>query len=85
MNLTSFALVLTGVLLNAGAQLSFKAGTTALGNLISPDGPIMTMEGSSGPVDARGVSVTVSFSSVVRTVRLPPARAADVADRPGDG
>ncbi len=43
MNLASFALVLTGVLLNAGAQLSIKAGTTALGNLISPDGPIMTV------------------------------------------
>ncbi|WP_210509011.1 EamA family transporter [Naasia sp. SYSU D00057] len=43
MNLASFALVLTGVLLNAGAQLSIKAGTTALGNLVSPDGPIMTV------------------------------------------
>jgi len=34
MNLTSFALVLIGVLLNAGAQLLIKAGTNSLGTLI---------------------------------------------------
>lgn len=43
MNLFSFVLVLVGVLLNAGAQLSIKAGTTALGKLVSPDGIIQTV------------------------------------------
>jgi multidrug transporter EmrE-like cation transporter len=33
MNATSFALILTGVLLNAAAQLLLKAGTNALGVL----------------------------------------------------
>jgi len=33
MNLVSFFLVLTGVLLNAAAQLLLKAGTNVLGNL----------------------------------------------------
>jgi multidrug transporter EmrE-like cation transporter len=32
MNLLSFSLVLTGVLLNAGAQLLLKAGTNAVGH-----------------------------------------------------
>jgi multidrug transporter EmrE-like cation transporter len=32
MNLTSFALILTGVLLNAAAQLLLKAGTNAIGH-----------------------------------------------------
>ena len=31
MNITTFSLLLTGVLLNAGAQLLLKAGTTAVG------------------------------------------------------
>lgn len=33
MNLNSFLLILTGVLLNAGAQLLLKAGTNSLGHL----------------------------------------------------
>jgi multidrug transporter EmrE-like cation transporter len=33
MNLSSFLLILTGVLLNAGAQLLLKAGTNTLGHL----------------------------------------------------
>ena len=36
MNPVSFGLVLVGVLLNAGAQLLIKAGTNALGTLVSP-------------------------------------------------
>lgn len=32
MNLTSFALILTGVLLNAAAQLLLKSGTNAIGH-----------------------------------------------------
>ena len=32
MNLVSFSLILTGVLLNAGAQLLLKAGTNAVGH-----------------------------------------------------
>jgi multidrug transporter EmrE-like cation transporter len=43
MSLLSFGLVLVGVLLNAGAQLLIKAGTTALGTLVSADGPIATV------------------------------------------
>ncbi|MGY1696329.1 EamA-like transporter family protein [Geodermatophilus saharensis] len=39
----SFGLVLIGVLLNAGAQLLIKAGTNALGTLVSPDGPVQTV------------------------------------------
>jgi multidrug transporter EmrE-like cation transporter len=34
MNLTTFAFILTGVLLNAAAQLLLKAGTNALGGAI---------------------------------------------------
>ena len=43
MGLVSFGLVLVGVLLNAGAQLLIKAGTTALGTLVSADGPFATV------------------------------------------
>lgn len=43
MGLVSFGLVLFGVLLNAAAQLLIKAGTTSLGALASPDGPIATV------------------------------------------
>lgn len=43
MNALNFGLILIGVLLNAGAQLLIKAGTTALGTLISPVGPIATI------------------------------------------
>jgi multidrug transporter EmrE-like cation transporter len=43
MNLASFGLVLIGVLLNAVAQLLIKAGTKALGTLISPEGPVDTV------------------------------------------
>lgn len=43
MNLLSFGLVLLGVLLNAGAQLALKAGTNALGSLVSPDGAVQTV------------------------------------------
>ena len=34
MNLTTFAFIITGVLLNAAAQLLLKAGTNALGGAI---------------------------------------------------
>jgi Membrane transporters of cations and cationic drugs len=37
-NLASFGLIVVGVLLNAGAQLFIKAGTNALGTLLSPEG-----------------------------------------------
>ena len=41
MNATSFALILTGVLLNAIAQLLLKAGTNAVGHFAFERGNIM--------------------------------------------
>ncbi|GAA1943414.1 4-amino-4-deoxy-L-arabinose transferase [Agromyces allii] len=39
-----WVMLITGVLLNAGAQLLIKAGTTALGGqLVSPDGIVQTV------------------------------------------
>ena len=44
MNPVSFALVLVGVLLNAGAQLLIKAGTNSLGGLVTPGAnPLQTV------------------------------------------
>lgn len=43
MNFLNFGLILIGVLINAGAQLLIKAGTTALGTLVSPSGPFATV------------------------------------------
>jgi multidrug transporter EmrE-like cation transporter len=40
MSLVNFALVVSGVLLNAVAQLAIKAGTVVLGNLVSPKGQL---------------------------------------------
>jgi multidrug transporter EmrE-like cation transporter len=36
-------MLISGVLLNAGAQLLIKAGTTSLGSLASADGPVATL------------------------------------------
>lgn len=38
-----WVMLVSGVLLNAGAQLLIKAGTNALGTLVSPDGPVQTL------------------------------------------
>jgi multidrug transporter EmrE-like cation transporter len=43
MNLISFALILAGVLLNAVAQLSLKAGTNALGVISLKKGQILAL------------------------------------------
>jgi drug/metabolite transporter (DMT)-like permease len=43
MTLVNFGFVVLGVLLNAAAQLLIKAGTTALGTLLSPDGILATV------------------------------------------
>ncbi|WP_417562206.1 EamA family transporter [Microbacterium sp.] len=44
MSLVIWILLVSGVLLNAGAQLLIKAGTTALGGeLLSPDGVFQTI------------------------------------------
>lgn len=38
-----WVMLVTGVLFNAGAQLLLKAGTGALGNLVSDQGPFQTV------------------------------------------
>lgn len=48
MNLTTFGIVLAGVLLNAGAQLLLKAGTKALG--------VLSLAGGNLPAVAIGVA-----------------------------
>jgi multidrug transporter EmrE-like cation transporter len=43
MNIVTFILILTGVLLNAAAQLSLKAGTNNLGELTMGNGRVLSM------------------------------------------
>jgi multidrug transporter EmrE-like cation transporter len=43
MNVLSFSLILTGVLLNAAAQLSLKAGTNAIGEISLVPGQMLSL------------------------------------------
>lgn len=75
MNLATFALILTGVILNACAQLLLKAGTNALGGAITLNGQnwfAMFVKVLSQPpiiagLGCYGVSVIVWIVSLSRT------------------
>ena len=73
MNFTSFSLVLTGVLLNAAAQLLLKAGTTrvghfefSLGNLVPIGGQLATQPHILAGMGCYAISVVVWIMALSR-------------------
>jgi len=75
MNLTTFAFIITGVLLNAAAQLLLKAGTNALGGAITLNAqnwfPVFVKVLTQWPIVAGlacyGISVVVWIIGLSRT------------------